>query len=105
MPIERALEIATSYDLDLVEVAPNAKPPVCKVLDFGKYMYEKKKKENEAKKKQQIEAFSSFASLGFFGDNLRFPPFRSSLVGEGPQGEERKQGWFLRREGGVFYIR
>ena len=52
MPIERALEIATSYDLDLVEVAPNAKPPVCKVLDFGKYMYEKKKKEKEAKKKQ-----------------------------------------------------
>jgi len=38
--------------LDLVEVAPDAKPPVCKVIDFGKYMYEKKKKEKEAKKKQ-----------------------------------------------------
>jgi len=38
--------------LDLVEVAPNANPPVCKVLDFGKYMYKKKKKEKEAKKKQ-----------------------------------------------------
>jgi translation initiation factor IF-3 len=36
----------------LVEVAPNANPPVCKVIDFGKYMYEKKKKEKEAKKKQ-----------------------------------------------------
>lgn len=46
------MEIAESYGLDLVEVAPNAKPPVCKVLDFGKYMYKKKKKEKEAKKKQ-----------------------------------------------------
>ena len=50
--IERALEVAASFDLDLVEVAPNAKPPVCKVIDFGKFMYEKKKKEKEAKKKQ-----------------------------------------------------
>lgn len=46
------MEIAESYGMDLVEVAPNAKPPVCKVLDFGKYMYKKKKKEKEAKKKQ-----------------------------------------------------
>ena len=38
--------------MDLVEVAPNARPPVCKVIDFGKFMYEKKKKEKEAKKKQ-----------------------------------------------------
>ncbi|MCW9706453.1 translation initiation factor IF-3 [Fodinibius salsisoli] len=52
VPIDRAREIAESYNLDLVEVAPNAKPPVCKVLDFGKYMYKKKKKEKEAKKKQ-----------------------------------------------------
>ena len=52
MPIDRAIEIAESYDLDLVEVAPDADPPVCKVIDFGKYMYEKKKKEKEAKKKQ-----------------------------------------------------
>lgn len=52
MPIDEALEIARSYDLDLVEVAPDADPPVCKVIDFGKFMYEKKKKEKEAKKKQ-----------------------------------------------------
>lgn len=50
--LEKALEIAESYALDLVEVAPDAKPPVCKVIDFGKFMYEKKKKEKEAKKKQ-----------------------------------------------------
>ncbi len=50
--LDRAIEIAESFGLDLVEVAPNAKPPVCKIIDFGKYMYEKKKKEKEAKKKQ-----------------------------------------------------
>ncbi len=52
MPLERALEIAEQFKLDLVEVAPDAKPPVCKIIDFGKFMYEKKKKEKEAKKKQ-----------------------------------------------------
>ncbi|REL37976.1 translation initiation factor IF-3 [Rhodohalobacter sp. SW132] len=50
--LERALQIAEQFKKDLVEVAPNAKPPVCKVIDFGKFMYEKKKKEKEAKKKQ-----------------------------------------------------
>ncbi|MDZ7757379.1 translation initiation factor IF-3 [Rhodohalobacter sp.] len=50
--VEKALEIAESFKMDLVEVAPNANPPVCKVIDFGKFMYEKKKKEKEAKKKQ-----------------------------------------------------
>ena len=52
VPLQRALEIAEQFKLDLVEVAPNAKPPVCKIIDFGKFMYEKKKKEKEAKKKQ-----------------------------------------------------
>lgn len=50
--LERAIEIAESFGLDLVEVAPKARPPVCKIIDFGKFMYEKKKKEKEAKKKQ-----------------------------------------------------
>ncbi|MEQ9090369.1 MAG: translation initiation factor IF-3 [Balneola sp.] len=49
---ERALQIAEQYNLDLVEIAPDANPPVCKIIDYGKYMYEKKKKEKEAKKKQ-----------------------------------------------------
>ncbi|MEX2584789.1 MAG: translation initiation factor IF-3 [Balneolaceae bacterium] len=50
--LDRALQIAESYKMDLVEIAPDARPPVCKVIDFGKFMYEKKKKEKEAKKKQ-----------------------------------------------------
>lgn len=49
---DRALQIAEQYNLDLVEIAPDANPPVCKIIDYGKYQYEKKKKEKEAKKKQ-----------------------------------------------------
>lgn len=52
VPTKEALEEAYNRGLDLVEVAPNAKPPVCKVMDYGKFVYEKKKKEKEAKKKQ-----------------------------------------------------
>lgn len=48
----KALQRAIDVELDLVEVAPNAKPPVCRIMDFGKYQYEKSKKEKEGKKKQ-----------------------------------------------------
>ena len=48
------MEVADRYDLDLVEIAPDADPPVCKVMDFGKFLFEKKKKEKEAKKKQHV---------------------------------------------------
>jgi translation initiation factor IF-3 len=53
VPIAKALQIAADRDLDLVEVAPNAKPPVCKVMDFGKFLYERAKKEREARKQQK----------------------------------------------------
>jgi translation initiation factor IF-3 len=49
-----ALDMAADAGLDIVEIAPNADPPVCKILDFGKYKYEEQKKKNEAKKKQKI---------------------------------------------------
>jgi translation initiation factor IF-3 len=52
VPIQKALQIARDADLDLVEVAPNSDPPVCRVLDFGKFLFEKTKKEREAKKSQ-----------------------------------------------------
>ncbi len=51
--MERALELADETGLDLVEVAPDAEPPVCKLLDFGKYKYEAQKKASEARKKQK----------------------------------------------------
>ena len=50
--IQDALQVAQESNLDLVEVAPNADPPVCRVMDVGKYIYERKKKEREAKKAQ-----------------------------------------------------
>lgn len=52
--IKEALAIAEEYGLDLIEISPQANPPVCKVLDYGKYRYEQQKKKNEAKKNQKI---------------------------------------------------
>ena len=53
MPPIRALDIARDKNLDLVEVSPNAMPPVCKLMDYGRYKYEQAKKENEARKHQK----------------------------------------------------
>ena len=53
-PIREALAMAADAGLDLVEISPNAVPPVCKILDFGKYKYEIQKKRNEARKKQKV---------------------------------------------------
>ncbi len=50
---KKALAIAEEKELDLVEIAPQAKPPVCKIMDYGKYRYEQQKKEKALKKKQQ----------------------------------------------------
>lgn len=52
VPIKQALQIARDAELDLVEVSPGATPPVCRVMDFGKFIYERTKKEREAKKAQ-----------------------------------------------------
>jgi len=54
MGVNEAIEIAEEAGLDLVEVSPNANPPVCKVLDYGKYRYEQQKRNREAKKNQSV---------------------------------------------------
>lgn len=54
VPTTEAIEMAATLDLDLVEVAPKAEPPVCRIMDHGKYKYEKAKKEKIAKKKQHV---------------------------------------------------
>ncbi len=54
MSARDALKIAREADLDLVKIAPTAKPPVCKIVDYGKYRYELARKEKEAKKKQKV---------------------------------------------------
>jgi len=53
-PLGEALKIAREHGLDLVEVAPTAKPPVCRLLDYGKYKYEQTKKERKVKKSQKV---------------------------------------------------
>ncbi|MGA7280117.1 MAG: translation initiation factor IF-3 [Desulfocapsaceae bacterium] len=52
VPIAQALQSAADFGLDLVEISPNANPPVCKIMDYGRYKYEQTKKKQEAKKKQ-----------------------------------------------------
>ena len=54
MPIDQALSYAQQQGLDLVEVSPMSKPPVCKVMDYGKFKYDEKKRANEARKKQVV---------------------------------------------------
>ena len=54
VPIRKALELAALEHLDLVEVAPNADPPVCKIMDYGKFKYQQNKRTQEAKKKQTV---------------------------------------------------
>ncbi|MFV0464767.1 MAG: translation initiation factor IF-3 [Lachnospiraceae bacterium] len=54
VPLKEALRLAEQEELDLVKIAPTAKPPVCKIIDYGKYRYELARKDKEAKKKQKV---------------------------------------------------
>ena len=54
LPLKKAIELAKQEYLDLIEISPNANPPVCKIIDIGKYKYDLQKKANKAKKKQKI---------------------------------------------------
>lgn len=54
VPLSKALDLAEEKNLDLVNVAPTAKPPVCKIMDYGKFKFEQQKKEKEARKNQQV---------------------------------------------------
>ena len=54
LQLNKAIELAKQEGLDLIEISPNAKPPVCKIIDIGKYKYDLQKKANKAKKKQKI---------------------------------------------------
>jgi translation initiation factor IF-3 len=56
LPLKKAIEVAKSEGLDLIEISPNANPPVCKIMDMGKYKYDLQKKANIAKKKQKVVA-------------------------------------------------
>lgn len=69
MSLEKALELANERKLDLVNISPNAKPPVCKILDYGKYRYELQKREKEAKKKQKTTQVKEIRLSTFIEDH------------------------------------
>ncbi len=66
---QEALEIASKRELDLVLVAPNAKPPVCRIMDYGKYRFEQQKKEKEARKKQKVISVKEVRFTPGIGDH------------------------------------
>ena len=69
MAPEEGLKLAQQAELDLVEVAPQAKPPVCRIMDFSKYKYEQEKKEKEAKKKQHATHIKEIRLKPKIGDH------------------------------------
>lgn len=66
-PLQAALALATEQQLDLVEISPQAIPPVCKLIDYGKYKYQLQKKESEAKKKQKDNTIKEL-KIGYLTD-------------------------------------
>lgn len=69
MPLNQALETARKHNLDLVEVAATATPPVCRLLDYGKYRYEQVKKEREARKSQKVSLLREVRLRPKIGDH------------------------------------
>lgn len=69
MPAAEALRMAAEQDLDLVKIAPGSNPPVCKVMDYGKFRFEQTKKEKEAKKNQRIIEIKEIRMSPGIGDN------------------------------------
>lgn len=81
-PIQEALRLAREAELDLVEVAPNAKPPVCRIMDYGKFAYEKTRKEREARKNQkkvEIKTIKLKPKIAQFHRDLRVKRAREWL--------------------------
>ena len=69
MPLQQAMDIAIEKDLDLVKIAPGSNPPVCKVMDYGKFRFEQAKKDKEAKKNQHIVEIKEVRMSPGIGEN------------------------------------
>ena len=69
MPLQQAMDIAIEKDLDLVKIAPGSNPPVCKVMDYGKFRFEQAKKDKEAKKNQHIVEIKEIRMSPGIGEN------------------------------------
>lgn len=73
MPVQEALRMSEEVSLDLVEISPNANPPVCKIIDYGKFMFEVTKREKEARKKQKtIELKEIWLKMGIDEHDINF---------------------------------
>lgn len=85
MSSQAAMDIAIEKDLDLVKIAPNSAPPVCKIMDYGKYRFEQSKKEKEAKKNQHIVEVKEIRMSPSIGENDFNVKLRNALkfLGEG----------------------
>jgi len=79
VPLPRALEIARNDNLDLVEVSPTAQPPVCRLLDYGRYKYEQTRKEREARKSQKTQALKEMRLKPAIGQHDL--DFKTKLIG------------------------
>lgn len=75
----KALDMASDLGLDLVEISPNAEPPVCKIMDFGKYKYEAQKKAHDARKKQKVVLIKEIKLRPTIGENDYQVKLRSLL--------------------------
>jgi len=90
--LEEAKEAAASAGLDLVEIVPNAEPPVCRIMDYGKFVFEQKKQKQAAKKKQkQVQVkevkFRPHTDIGDYQIKLRNLPPRAGPGGAAARGE------------------
>lgn len=68
-PIAKALEISNALNLDLIEISPNSNPPVCKIMEVSKFLYEKKKKEKDNKKNQKVSQLKEIGLTPEIGDH------------------------------------
>ena len=85
MPTRQALELAEEKQLDLVKIAPTARPPVCKLMDYGKYRFEQSKKEREIRKNQKVieikeVRLSATSSMPFFRARASYRRVRSKIA-------------------------
>jgi translation initiation factor IF-3 len=69
MPLQQAMDVAIEKDLDLVKIAPGSNPPVCKIMDYGKFRFEQAKKDKEAKKNQHIVEIKEVRMSPGIGEN------------------------------------
>ena len=69
MPLQQAMDVAIEKDLDLVKIAPGSNPPVCKIMDYGKFRFEQAKKDKEAKKNQHIVDIKEVRMSPGIGEN------------------------------------